>query len=128
MSAPRSGEGRGHAGDPPAHPRRPPGPTTAGWGYQYLRTPDAGLGLASYAATLVLAGRRADQPPASHPWLSLALGAKADAAGGLLLTVEQGTKHRRFCSWCLAAAALSVATVPVVTPEVRAAWRALRRS
>ena len=102
----------------------------SGEAYQYLRTPDAALGLASYAATLVLAGRRADQPPAAHPWLSLALGAKvaADAAGGLLLTLEQGTRHRRFCSWCVAAAALSVATVPQVVPEVRAAWRALRRS
>jgi hypothetical protein len=101
----------------------------SGEAYQFLKTPDAALGLASYAATLVLAGRRADEHPSSHPVLSLALGAKvtADAAGALLLTVEQGTKHRRFCSWCLAAAALSVATVPQVVPEVHAAWHGLRR-
>ncbi len=97
--------------------------------YQFLKTPDAALGLASYAATLVLAGRRAGEHPSSHPMLSLVLGAKvaADAAGALLLTVEQGTKHRRFCSWCLAAAALSVATLPQVVPEVRAAWHGMRR-
>lgn len=51
----------------------------------------------------------------------------ADAAEALFLTVEQGTKHRRFCSWCLGAAASSLATVRQVVPEVRAAWRAVRR-
>ena len=101
----------------------------SGEAYQVLRTPDAALGLASLAGTLVLAGRKADGHPSSHPVLSLALGAKlvADAAGSLVLTVEQGTKHRRFCSWCLASAALSVAAVPQVVPEARAAWRAVRR-
>lgn len=100
----------------------------SGEAYQFLKTPDAALGLVSYAATLVLAGRRADEHPSSHPLLSLALGAKvaADAAGALFLTAEQGTRHRRFCSWCLAAAALSVATLPEVVAEVRAAWPGLR--
>ncbi len=101
----------------------------SGEAYQYLKTPDAALGLASYAATLVLAGTRADRTPEQIPLLSLLLGAKvaADALGGLYLTLEQGTKHRRFCSWCLTSAVLSVAMVPQVVPEVRAAWQSLRR-
>ncbi|MBW3615885.1 MAG: hypothetical protein KY439_11355 [Actinobacteria bacterium] len=49
------------------------------------------------------------------------------AAYGIYLTLEQGTKHRRFCSWCLAAAGASLATVPQVVPEAAAAWKALRR-
>lgn len=100
----------------------------SGEAYNFLKTPDAALGLLSYAATLVLAGAHADRHPSQQPLLSLALGAKvmADAAGGLLLTAEQATKHRRFCSWCLAATAFSVATVPQVVPEMRAAWRGLR--
>ena len=100
----------------------------SGEAYVAGRTPDAALGLLSYAATLVLAGMQAHRHPSKQPLLSLALGAKvaADAAGGLFLTVEQGTRHRRFCSWCLAATAFSVAAVPQVLPEVRAAWRGLR--
>ncbi|HEX2699755.1 MAG TPA: vitamin K epoxide reductase family protein [Acidimicrobiales bacterium] len=106
---------------------------TASWyasgeAYHYLKTPDAALGLLSYAVTLVLAGMRADRDPSTQPFLSLAFGAKvvADAAGGLYLTLEQGSKHRRFCSWCLGATAFSMATVPQVLPEVRAAWSTLR--
>lgn len=100
----------------------------SGEAYTYLKTPDAALGLLSYAATLVLAGMRADRHPASQPFLSLAFGAKvaSDAAGGMYLTLEQATKHRRFCSWCLGATAFSLAMVPQVVPEVRAAWRGLR--
>lgn len=100
----------------------------SGEAYSGLKTPDAALGLLSFAATLVLAGARADRHPSQRKLLSLALGVKvvADAAGGLLLTVEQATKHRKFCSWCLATTAFSVATVPQVVPEMRAAWRGLR--
>lgn len=97
----------------------------SGEAYQVLKTPDAALGLLSYAATLVLAGARAHRHPTTHRALSLALAGKvvADAAGGLWLAAEQRSRHRRFCSWCLAATALSVAAVPQVVPEVRAALR-----
>ena len=58
----------------------------------------------------------------------LALLAKSvlDAVGGLFLTAEQLTKHKRVCSWGVATAALLVATVPAAVPEARAAWRSLR--
>ena len=60
-----------------------------------------------------------------HPWLVLAFAGKvaADALGGAVLTLEQLTKHRRLCGYCLAASALSSAAVPAVVPEVRAALR-----
>lgn len=101
----------------------------AGEAYQQLKTPDAALGLLSYGVTLVLAGARAGRHPSTQRALSLALVAKvaADAAGGLFLTLEQGTRHRRFCSWCLGATAASLAAVPAVVPELRAALAPRRR-
>lgn len=105
------------------------GVDASGEAYQYLKTPDASLGLASAAVTLALAGMGPERRAEQQPLIPLALAAKAvlDAAYGVFLTIEQGTKHRRFCSWCLLAAAANVATVPQVLPEASAAWRALRR-
>ncbi|MDQ4129597.1 MAG: vitamin K epoxide reductase family protein [Actinomycetota bacterium] len=99
----------------------------SGEAYQFLKTPDGALGLASYALTLVLAGAGTARRAEERPWLPLALAAKvaADALGGLYLTAEQASKHRRFCSWCVAAAFASVAMVPQVVPEARAALRQL---
>jgi uncharacterized membrane protein len=100
----------------------------AGEAYQYLKTPDAALGLASQAVTLVLAGMGSRHRASERPWVPLAMAAKVvlDAAGGAYLTVEQATKHKRFCSWCLTAAVANIAAVPMVLPEARVAWRALR--
>jgi uncharacterized membrane protein len=100
----------------------------SGEAYQYLKTPDATLGLASYAITLVLAGMGSGRRAIERPWVPLALAAKVtlDTVSGLYLTVEQGSKHRRFCSWCLVAAGLSAAMVPQVVPEAKLAWRQLR--
>lgn len=100
----------------------------SGEAYQFLKTPDATLGLASVAVTLVLAGIGSSRRAEQQPVVPLALAAKAmvDAAYGVFLTLEQGTKHRRFCSWCLLSAATNVALVPQVLPEAAAAWRAVR--
>ena len=93
--------------------------------YELLKTPDAALGLVSYALTLVLAGAGTASRAEKRPWLPLALAAKvaADALGELYLTVEQASKHHRFCMWCLTATMASVAMVPQVVPEARAALR-----
>ncbi len=100
----------------------------SGEAYELLKTPDAALGLASYALTLVLAGAGTARRAEERPWLPLAMAAKvvADALGGVYLTAEQASKHRRFCSWCLAATVASVAMVPQVLPEARMAVRRLR--
>lgn len=118
--------------------RRPPEPRVrplaadrvdaSGEAYRYLLTPDAALGLASSAVTLILAGMGSARRAQQRPLLPLALLGKVvvDAVFGGYLTLEQGTKHRRFCSWCLMAAATSVASVPAAVPEAVEAWRQLR--
>ncbi len=118
-----------HLPDPPWGPFDSDRVDASGEAYQYLKTPDATLGLASYAATLVLAGMGSARRASERPWVPLAMAGKValDAVYGIYLTLEQRTNHRRFCGWCLAAAAASLATVPAVVPEATAAWRALRR-
>lgn len=99
----------------------------SGEAYQLFKAPDATLGLLSYAATLVLAGMGSARRAEERPWIPLLLAAKvaADAAGGGYLTLEQVTKHRRLCFWCLTAAAASMATVPQVVAEARLSLRQL---
>lgn len=95
----------------------------SGEAYEYLKTPDAALGLASYAVTLALAAAGDRRRAIERPWLPVAMAIKvaADAVGGFYLTAEQASKHRRFCSWCLAATGATLAMVPQVVPEARAA-------
>lgn len=100
----------------------------SGEAYQQLKTPDAALGIASSAITLVLIGMGDRHRAQERPWVPLAMAAKValDALGGLVLTAEQATKHRKFCGWCLAATGAYLAMVPQVVPEARVALRELR--
>ena len=101
----------------------------SGEAYVLLNTPDSAIGIASAGVSLVLAGMGGERRHEETPWIPLLLLAKslADAAGGLYLTAEQLTKHKRVCSWCAVSSALLLATVPTVLPEARAALRSLRR-
>lgn len=101
----------------------------AGEAYHLFGTPDAGLGIASFGVTLALLGAGAEDRASARPWLPLLAAAKVagDALSSAYLFAEQVTKHRRVCSWCTVAAVANVATVPLVVPEARQAWRALRR-
>ncbi len=102
----------------------------SGEAYAVLQTPDSALGLVSAGVSLVLAGMGGADRHRQQPWIPLALLAKSllDAGGGLVLTAEQFTKHRRVCSWCTLSAAALVATVPTALPEARAAWQGWRAS
>ncbi len=69
--------------------------------------------------TLVLIGMGDGRRVEERPWLPLAMAAKVgfDALGGLYLTAEQASKHRRFCGWCLVATAAYLAMVPRSCPR-----------
>ena len=97
--------------------------------YSYLQTPDAFIGLGSYAATLGLAAMGPKNRAETQPWIPLALLAKtaADAAQAARLTVDQWTKHKAFCFWCLLAATATFAALPLAVPEGVAAVNQLRK-
>jgi uncharacterized membrane protein len=97
--------------------------------YSYFQTPDAFIGLGSYAATMGLAAMGAKNRAETRPWLPLALLAKttADAAQAARLTIDQWTKHKAFCFWCLLAAAATFAALPLAVPEAVEAVNHLRK-
>lgn len=92
--------------------------------YEKLSTPDAILGLGSYAMTMTLATMGGRDRAA---WLDLALAGKVafDVANAAKLTIDQWTKQRAFCFWCLVAAGATFAMAPLVVPEALAAFRSL---
>ena len=100
----------------------------SGEAYQLLRTPDANLSIANYGVTLAIIGMGGADRARDAPLIPLIATAKlaSDAAGAALLTLEQITKHRALCAYCLAAAAASTAALPQALPEARAAWKRLR--
>lgn len=95
--------------------------------YSRFATPDGILGIGSYALTMGLAAMAGKDRARTQPWIPLALAAKVafDASQGIRLTVDQATKQKAFCFWCLLSAASTFATVPLVVPETRAALRQL---
>lgn len=96
--------------------------------FRYGSAPDGALGLLNYASTLVLTAVGSSDRSERYPIIPLALAVKvgADVAGAAKLTVDQWTKHRAFCGWCLAAAGATFAAFPLVLPEAKAAWRRIR--
>ncbi len=93
--------------------------------YEKLSVGDAFIGFVSYGVTMLLAAADGPRRHVSLSWLPRALAVKAafDAAQAAKLTVDQWTKHRAFCSWCLTAAGATFAVIPAVIPELRASLR-----
>ncbi len=89
--------------------------------YQLLGSPDATLGVVSYSVTAALAALGGERPPIA---LSAVLAGKAavDLGWAAKLTLDQATKHRAACSWCLLATSLTVATFVSAAGELRANW------
>lgn len=118
----------GHLPEPPIPLLDADRVDASGEAYFTLQTADVALGIASYAGTVALAAMGGDQRYRRRPWLAAAFSAKvlADALGGLLLTAEQATKHRRFCGYCLIATTLSVLAVGPAINETRRALEAKR--
>jgi uncharacterized membrane protein len=93
--------------------------------YRWLETPDAFLGLGSYVATMTLAAVGGPNRVKTQPWIPLALAAKVglDAAMAGFQVLTQARKLHTYCSWCLLTSAATLASVPLVLPEARAALK-----
>ncbi len=91
--------------------------------YAKLNTPDAVLGLHSYTTTLALTAMGGKNRAQTHPMIPLALTGKLmfDTFQAGKLTVDQWSKNRAFCSWCLLATGATFAALPLIYPEARAA-------
>ena len=83
------------------------------------------LGIVGYAVTLVLALRGGAHRHRDSPWLRLAVKTAHDVVSGADLTAQQASRHRRFCAYCLVAAAAGAVMFPNALPEARAAAASL---
>lgn len=95
--------------------------------YEKFSMPDAVLGFGSYAATMGLAAMGGRDRTKTMPWIPIALAAKVafDVANAAKLSVDQWTKHKAFCFWCLIAAGATFAAAPLVLPEALRAMRVM---
>ena len=91
--------------------------------YSLLRTPDALLGMASYAATACLAASGGEARWEQSPWIPISMGVKAaaDAAMAARLSLLQITKLHKFSVWSLLVSAATFSTLTLALPETRRA-------
>lgn len=97
--------------------------------YSRFDTPDAVLGLGSYAATMALAAMGGVDRTTETPWVPLAMAGKIafDVANAVRLTIDQFVQQKAFCTLCLTAAAATFAMLPLAVPETVEAMRAVGR-
>jgi hypothetical protein len=98
--------------------------------YEILNTPDAVLGLGSYAATLGLEALGGPDRARRIPWVPLALAAKCglDAFQAARLTRKSWINFRAFSFYSLITVVATCLTLPVVLPEALSAWRTIRNN
>src|ERR671930_1363873 len=91
--------------------------------FERLEVGDAFLGFVSYGVTMTLAAMGPPDRATREPWIPLMLAGKVafDVATAAKLTVDQWTKHKAFCFWCLVAATATFATAPLVVEETQRA-------
>ena len=95
--------------------------------YEILQTPDAALGLGSYAVTLALVCLGEPERAESKPWVPLLLAAKAtsDALLAAKLTVDQPLRHKAWSFLSLTTSCATFAIAALTFPEARSAWHRL---
>lgn len=88
--------------------------------YSHFETPDALLGIASYAATACLAGMGREDRWQTARAIPIAMGAKIslDAALAAGMSVQQWTKYRKFSVWSLLVSGATFTAFGLAMPEV----------
>jgi uncharacterized membrane protein len=96
--------------------------------YEILQTPDALLATITYGATASLAAMGPPDRHRSASWIPLALAIKAfgDAAFAVKLLIDQPTRYKAFCLWCVLAAGSTLAVAGLSVPEAVEAWKTRR--
>jgi uncharacterized membrane protein len=95
--------------------------------YKLLETPDGILAIGNYTATAALAAMGGIYRVERQPWIPLALAAKIgfDACQSIRLFINQVTKQKVLCSYCILADMMTLASIPLVIPETIAAVKQL---
>lgn len=93
--------------------------------YSIGRTPDALLGMASYAVTACLAGMGPQNRWEATPLVPIAMLGKSvmDSAMAGKLSIEQWTKYRAFSLWSLMTSAATFVSLRYAIPEAIKALR-----
>lgn len=99
------------------------------YAYKRLQVPDAFLMLATYATTAILAGMGQPKRAEKSPILPLLMGGKIllDVVTNLVLATEEWKGSKKLCFYCQCASVISIASLFLAWPEVRAAWKKVRR-
>jgi uncharacterized membrane protein len=99
----------------------------SGQAYAIMATPDAFLGLASYAVTALLAAMGPEDRWRQHRWMPVGLAAKllGDSAMAMKLSFDEAAKFRAFSFWSVLVAVATWSALPLALPEALAAVRQL---
>ncbi len=99
----------------------------SGEAYSIMKMPDAFLGIASYAATALLAAMGPESRSRTQPWMPIGMGFKllADSAMAAKLTFDEATRFRAFSVWSVLTAVATWSALPLAFPETMAAFRQL---
>lgn len=100
----------------------------SGEAYSMLATPDAFLGLASYAITATLAGMGSEKRWRTSPWMTVGMTLKLLADSGMAgkLTVDEFRRFKSFSVWSVATALATWTALPLAFPEAKAAVQRLK--
>ena len=118
-----------HLPDPPVGPFDSDRVDASDYAYQRAAMPDGLLMVLTYAVTAALTGAGGRDRARHRPVLPLLMAAKvaSDVGTNLALVREEWGENKALCAWCQTATLASAASLALVVPEARRAWRHLRR-
>lgn len=92
--------------------------------------PDGPVSLGMYALNMILASAKGSHRTGRSPWFDFLLaGAVAGSVGGTVAYLyEMIFRQKKACPYCLVAAGINFALLPLVFKEARDSWHVVRRS
>jgi uncharacterized membrane protein len=92
--------------------------------------PDGPVSLGLYALNMILASAKGSHRTGRSPWLDFLLAGAVigSVSGTVTYLYEMIFKQKKACPYCLVAAGLNFAMLPLVFKEARDSWKIMRRS